>query len=60
MKLTNNTIKSPLNHHSIRPHGLVRTIHFTCLAVVLFTGTSLMAKGRPAVAAVRQPECAGG
>ena len=48
MKLTNKTMKSPINHHSIWPHGLVRTINFTALALLLFTGTSLMAGGREA------------
>jgi len=46
MKLTNKTMKSPINNHSIWPHGLVRTINLIFLALVLFTGTSLTAKGR--------------
>ncbi len=55
MKLTNNTMKSPGNHHSIWPHGLVRTINFTALALLLFTGTSLMAGGREAD--LPSPQC---
>ena len=55
MKLTNNTTKSPTNHHSIWPHGLVRTINVTCLAAVLFTGTSLMGQGRQAD--LPSPQC---
>ena len=48
-------MKSPINHHSIWPHGLVRTINFTALALVLFTATSLMAKGREAD--LPSPQC---
>ena len=48
-------MQSPINHHSIWPHGLVRTINFTALALVLFTGTSLMAKGREAE--LPSPQC---
>lgn len=46
MKLTNNIMKSSINNQSIWPHGLVRTISFTFLALVL--GTSAMGKGREA------------
>ena len=55
MKLTNKTMKSPINNHSIWPHGLVRTINFIFLALVLFTGTSLMGKGREAD--LPSPQC---
>ena len=55
MKLTNKTMKSPINNHSIWPHGLVRTINFILFALVLFTGTSLMAKGREAD--LPSPQC---
>ena len=55
MKLTNNIMKSPTNHHSIWPHGLVRSINLTCFAAVLFTGTSLMAGDREAD--LPSPQC---
>ena len=55
MKLTNKTMKSLINNHSIWPHGLVRTINFIFLALVLFTGTSLMGKGREAD--LPSPQC---
>ncbi len=47
MKLTNNIMK-PNDPHSIWRHRLVRAINVTCLAAVLFTGTSLMGQGRQA------------
>jgi hypothetical protein len=53
MNLTNKTMKSSINNNSIWPHGLVRTITFTFLALALFTGTSLMGKGREAELPVR-------
>ena len=53
MKL--NIMKSPINAHSVWPRGLVRTINVTCLAAVLFTGTSLMGKGREAD--LPSPQC---
>jgi hypothetical protein len=55
MKLTNTTRKSSINSRSIWPHGLVRTINFTCLAALLFTGTSLMGKSREAD--LPSPQC---
>ncbi len=48
MNLTYKTMKSSINNHSIWPHGLIRTITFAFLALVLCTGTSLMGKGREA------------
>jgi hypothetical protein len=45
MKLTNTTMKSLINNQS---NGVTRTITFSFLALVLFTGTSLMAGGREA------------
>jgi len=55
MKLTNKTMKSLINNHSSRSHGLVRTIAVIFLALVQFTGTSLMAKGREAD--LPSPQC---
>ena len=54
-QLTNKIMKSSISNHSIWPHGLVRTINFICLALVLFTGTSLMGKGREAD--LPSPQC---
>ena len=48
-------MQSPINHHSTWSHGLVRTINVTALALVLFTGTSLMAKDREAD--LPSPQC---
>jgi hypothetical protein len=48
MKPMNKTMKSSINHRSIWPHGLVRTINFAALALLVFTGTSLIAGGREA------------
>ena len=55
MKLTNKTMKSLINSHSSRPYGLVRTITFSFLALVLLTGTSLMGKDREAD--LPSPQC---
>src|SRR5436190_4451495 len=55
MKLTNKTMKSLINSHSSRPYGLVRTITFSFLALVLLTGTSLMGKDRDAD--LPSPQC---
>ena len=55
MKLTNNTMKSSNSHPSPWPRGLVRTINFTALALLLCTGTSLMAGGRGAD--LPSPQC---
>src|SRR6476620_7541667 len=55
MKLTNTTMKSFSNNNSSRSHGLVRTIAVIFLALVQFTGTSLMAKGREAD--LPSPQC---
>jgi len=55
MKLTNTTMKSLINKQSIWPHGLVRTITSAFLALVLFTGTSVMGKGREAD--LPSPQC---
>jgi Protein of unknown function (DUF3455) len=55
MKLINKIMKSPINNRSIWPRGLVRTITFAFLALVLFTGTSLMGKDREAD--LPSPQC---
>ena len=55
MKLTNKTMKSSIINHSTWPHGLVRTVNFIFLALALFTGTSLMGKGREAD--LPSPQC---
>jgi hypothetical protein len=55
MQLTNKNMKSIINNQSAWPHGLVRTITFSFLALVLFTGTSLMGKGREAD--LPSPQC---
>ena len=41
-------MQSLIHNHSIWPKRLVRTINLAFLALVLFTGTSLLAKGREA------------
>src|SRR4051794_7233127 len=48
MNPTNETIKLPINDQSIWPHGVIRRITFAFLALLLFTGSSLMAGGRDA------------
>jgi hypothetical protein len=48
MNPTNETIKLPINDQSIWPHGVIRRITFAFLALLLFTGNSLMAGGRDA------------
>ena len=53
LKLTNTIMKSSINN--LCPHGLVRTITVSFLALVLCTGTSLMAKGREAD--LPSPQC---
>jgi hypothetical protein len=54
-QLINTTMKSLINTHSIRPYGLGRAITFSFLALALFTGTSLMGKGREAD--LPSPQC---
>src|SRR5688500_15105043 len=56
-QLINKTMKSPINNHSIWPRGLVRTINFILVALVLFTGTSLMAGSREVD--LPSPQCDG-
>ena len=55
MKHTNNIMNSRIHAHSTARHGLVRTVTFSCLALLLFTGTSLMAGGREAD--LPSPQC---
>src|SRR5688572_16525313 len=54
MNLNNKTMKSLINNFSIWPHGLIRTISFTFLALVLSAGSS-MAGGREAD--LPSPQC---
>lgn len=55
MKLTNKTMKSSINNQSNWPHGLVRRISFSFLALALFAGSSLFGKGREAD--LPSPQC---